>query len=213
MTPVPASSGGDAPIAPPPPSPPATVEAFYERERARPTAIAPHLPRLRALADGLDLAVEFGVKRGASSSALLLGAKRVISYDIVPTHDAKVLQRLAGARWQYLIQDSRTATIPPAGLIFFDSLHTYAQLDAELKAHAGKARRFLVFHDVGTFGEVGADGETGRQLWAYQPGFSVPVDCLGLRPAIDALMIRDRSWRVAARYVDSHGLLVLERNS
>jgi hypothetical protein len=39
----------------------------------------------------------------------------------------------------------------------------------------------------------------------------VPLTALGIRPAIDDLMIRDPSWRIVARYTDSHGLLVLER--
>jgi hypothetical protein len=39
----------------------------------------------------------------------------------------------------------------------------------------------------------------------------VPTDALGIRPAIDELLIRDPSWRIVAHYTDSHGLLVLER--
>jgi hypothetical protein len=187
------------------------LEAIYARHCATPTAISAHLPRLRALADGLALAVEFGVKRGASSSALLMGAERVVSYDVIATDEARQLKRVAGERWDYRIADSRTADVPPSDLLFIDSLHSYEQVKAELE-HADGVRRYLVCHDVSTFGEVGAVGETGRQAWTYVAGKgSVPADCLGIRPAIDELMIRDDSWRIAARYTDSHGLLVLER--
>lgn len=189
----------------------ASVEAFYERARRTPSAIAAHLPRLRALADGLDVAVEFGVKRAWSASALLCGAAQVISYDLVATAEARDLERLAGERWSYRLEDSRTADVPPCDLLFIDSLHTFDQVQAELAAHADKVRRYLVFHDVLTFGSVGARGESGEQLWPYQRGQSVPVEALGIRPAIDALMIRDRTWTIAASYVESHGLLVLER--
>lgn len=192
---------------------PATLEGFYEWSRSQPTAMGPHMERLRALANGLDLAVEFGVKRASSSVALLLGAKRVISYDIKDTPYAQHLKSIAGDRWDYRLQDSRKATIPDCDLLMVDSLHTYAQVKAELEAHAGKARRFLVFHDVLTFGVIGANGETGAHSWQQRPCQSVPLEHLGIRPAIDALMIRDPSWCIVASYTDSHGLLVLERRS
>lgn len=189
-----------------------TLESIYEHHCRAGTAMSPHLPRLRELATGLDTVVEFGVKRGGSSSALLLGAPNVYSYDVVANEEAAALKR-AVPRWNYLLQDSRTSEVPECDLMFVDSLHTYAQVRAEL-LHAGKVRLYgyLVFHDVTTFGEVGAMGETGRQSWTYAPGKgSVPQDCCGIRPAIDELMIRDPMWRIIERRVESHGLLVLER--
>lgn len=186
-----------------------TLTEFYERECRANTAISAHLPRLRELAEGCDVAVEFGVKRGASSSALLLGAKSVISFDIQPTDQALLLKQIA-PHWDYRLEDSRTADVPECDLLFVDSLHTYAQVRDEL-AHADKVRRLIAFHDVTTFGEVGAVGETGRQAWTYSPGKMLPAQHAGIRPAIDELMVRDDSWRIKARHVDSHGLLVLER--
>lgn len=189
-----------------------SVAEIYAAHCRTSTAISPHLPRLRELAEGCEVAVEFGVKRGASSSALLMGAKTVVSYDVEPTKEARELEAVAGERWSYRIQDTRTADIPAPDFLFVDSLHTYAQVQAELEAHADKVRSVLVFHDVTTFGEVSAVGETGRQAWQYVPGGgSCPIQHIGIRPAIDALMIRDPSWRIAARYTDSHGLLVLRR--
>lgn len=188
-----------------------TIQSIYDSHCAVNTAITPHLPRLRKLAEGLGLAVEFGVKRGASSSALLLGADHVISYDVRATQEAKELAEVAGSRWDYRIGDSRTADIPAPDLIFVDSQHDYEQCKAELDAHGRKAKRYLVFHDTITFGVVGANGETGRHKWTYVQGQSVPMDCLGLRPAIDDFMVANPEWRIAASYHDSHGLLVLQR--
>jgi hypothetical protein len=186
------------------------VLAIYTRHLGGQTAITPHLPRLRRLAEGLDLAVEFGVKRGASSSALLLAAQHVISYDIVETVEARELQAVAGTRWSYRIEDSRRATFDWCDLLFIDSLHTYGQVHDELEAHASKVKRYLVFHDTLTFGSVGAKGESGDQLWTYQRGVSVPPEALGIRPAIDELMMGG-DWHLQAHYLNSHGLLVLER--
>ena len=188
----------------------ADLEAHYAKALAQPSAIQPHLPRLKLFATGCDLAVEFGVKRAASSSALLLGAKRVISYDIVPTEEARRLQR-AVTRWEYRIVDSRYAPVVDCDLLFVDSLHTYEQCHAELERHADAVARLLLFHDTITFGSVGAQGESGQHRWIYTPGQAVPQDALGIRPAIDQLMMRDSSWHIRAHYTDSHGLLVLER--
>lgn len=188
-----------------------TLEDLYAQYCRGKTAIAAHLPRLRALADGCDLAVEFGVKKGASSTALLLGAQQVYSYDVIETPEAVALAQLAGDRWIYRIADSRTAFVPDCELLFIDSLHTFDQVAAELKHAAYSVRKYLIFHDTITFGSIGAKGESGEQLWQYQRGHSIPFEALGIRPAIDELMIRDPSWRIAAHYTDSHGLLVLER--
>lgn len=189
-----------------------TLLEFYERELARPErAITAHLPRLRDLARRCAYVVEFGVKRGASSSALLLGAAHVTSYDLVPTKQARELKRIVGERWDYRIEDTRTAMVPFCDLMFFDSLHTYEQMQIELERHAHRSLRYLVFHDVSTFGEVGADGESGRQAWTYVVGQSVPLQHLGIRPAIDQFQIAHPEWRIAERYVDSHGLLVLRK--
>lgn len=187
------------------------LEALYARHCAAGTAISPHLPRLRALAEKCESVVEFGVKRGVSSSALLLGCERVTSFDIAPTAEARALKAMVGDRWDYRLEDSRSADAPNCSLLFVDSLHTYEQVKAELR-HAPKVERYIVFHDVSTFGEVGAMGETGRQSWTYAPGKgSVPDAHRGIRPAIDELLIGDPSWRIVARYTDSHGLLVLAR--
>lgn len=187
-----------------------SIDAVYVRHCAGKTAIAPHLPRLRALADGLELAVEFGVKRGASSAALLLGAKRVVSFDVVATPEARELEAAAGGRWDYRIEDSRKADVPECDMLFVDSLHDYEQCAAELNYHGDKARRFIALHDTQTFWEVGANGETGRKKWDYVAGRgSVPLDCLGIGQAILNFMSCHRKWYVQASYPDSHGLLVL----
>lgn len=187
------------------------LETIYIGHYTAGTAISPHLPRLRSLATGLRLAVEFGVKRGASSSALLLGAEHVISYDIAETREARELERVAGPRWEYRIGDSRKAPPVACDLLFIDSLHTYEQMKAELERHASHVQRYLAFHDTITFGTVGARGESGEQAWQYRKGQSVPLEFLGIRHAIDELQMRDPSWRIAAAFPDSHGLLVLER--
>lgn len=189
---------------------PDSVEAFYARAMKYDDGhVGPHLPRLRALASGLPLVVEFGVRRGGSSSALILGAEHVISYDIESTAEAKHLQALAGDKWEYRIANSLEVAIPECDLLFIDSKHTFLHCDAELKRHAHAAKRWLVFHDSIWRGSMG-EGTNDMKL-TRQKDETARLKCLGLRPAVDDLMMRDRSWFLSAHYTDSCGLLVLER--
>ena len=191
------------------------LETLYQQYCAGVTAIAPHLPRLRALARGLDGVIEFGVKRGASSTAWLLSARHVTSYDTVESLEARQLESIVDGRWTYRIQSSLEATAQFCDLLFIDSLHTFAQTDAELRRHADLVKCYLVFHDTITFGVVGASGNSGRQSWNHSQhvGQSVPTAHLGIRPAIDDLMVRDASWRIMEHSPLSHGLLVLKRGT
>lgn len=192
--------------------PTVSIEAHYAYAmKINDGNVGPHLPRLKALATGAALCVEFGVRRGGSSAALLLGAQRVISYDVKATPEAEHLAHLAGERWSYHLQSSLEVEIPSCDLLFVDSLHTYRQCDAELRRHADQAQRYLVFHDSIWRGVL---GEPHRDLSILRPVFNDQAKreaVLGIRPAVDNLMVRDRSWQIAAHYTDSCGLLVLER--
>jgi hypothetical protein len=187
---------------------PTTLEAFSERAKTdNYTGIL--WPYLAELATGLDLAVEFGTRRGTSTSALLTGAKWVISVDLQETPEARQLKTIVGDRWDYRLASSLDIDIPSCDLLFIDSLHTYKQCDGELKKHAGQVHKYLVFHDSiwrGSWGEGCHDMELTRHR---DP--KVREQWLGIRPAIDFLMIRDPSWFIVAHHVEACGLLVLER--
>lgn len=171
-----------------------TLEEFYTREAARPLQMSAHMAKLRELATGLDHAIEFGVRGGASTSALLLGAQRVTSYDVRETQRARELEKIAGPRWTYRLQDSKIAPVEPCDLLFIDSLHTFRQCDAELKRHGDSATTYIVFHDTVSWGERGERGE------------------VGISPAIDAFLARDQSWKVFYQTPASGGFLALVRS-
>jgi hypothetical protein len=169
------------------------------------------LPILRMLAKTCDTVVEFGVKKGVSSVALILGARRqVISYDIATNSSIEFLQEFAGPRWKFIQADTRKVDIPKCDMIFFDSLHTYEQLSCEIRRHARMAKKLLVFHDTITFGVRGANGETGEYIPGWKAGKWDPKTA-GIRMAIDEFMIKNRHWRMKQHYRDSNGLLILER--
>ena len=181
-------------------------ELYGDRHRSG-KMMAHHMPALRKLAERCDVCVEFGVRSGPSTLALLCGTKgAVVSYDVqhIPQwHDP--IMRAAGGRWELRICPSETATdVPECDLLMHDSFHNYAQVDLEMKAHAHKARKFLVFHDTIACAVKG-EGITGGY---HPPHYSDPR---GIRLAIDELMIRDPSWRIYSHDPESNGLLVLER--
>lgn len=178
----------------------AALEAFYEEQCRAGTAMSAHLPRLRHYAELSEKCIEFGVKKGGSSSALLMGCENVVSYDIAQTAKAMELKAIA-PHWDYRIQSSLEAVPEWCTLLFIDSLHTFDQIDAELWRHADDVTWYIIFHDTVTFGSSDADGETGKKL----------PNTRGIRPAIDRWMSRRPQWRIREHISESHGLLVLER--
>ncbi len=173
---------------------PSYLEKRYRRDCIKGTAISVHLPRLRRLAQGLNLVVEFGVRAGDSTVAWLLGARRVMSWDILSNRSAQELARVVGPdRWIYTIGDSVTARVPPCDLLFVDSQHTLKQCSAELVAHAQKAQ-CIVLHDTVSFGSIGDDGGPG---------------ILG---AVHELLSQDSAWSITEHHLDGGGLMVLQRS-
>jgi hypothetical protein len=49
--------------------------------------------------------------------------------------------------------------IEETDLLFLDTWHVYEQVRDELKLHANKVRKYICFHDIVSWGEV---GETAR---------------------------------------------------
>lgn len=180
-----------------------SLELIYDRNLNARAAMSLHMPLLRALASQCESAVEFGVNHGCSTSALLMGCRKVQSFDIKRTKQVAELEKVA-PHWRFYEEDSLTCVCAShPGMILFDSLHTFDQLAGELNRHAGKAERFLVFHDTVTFGEHGCLDNSGK------PDPHVP----GIRAAIDAFQATHPEWRTMLHVVDSHGLLVLRRGA
>lgn len=154
---------------------------------------------VRALASECQDCVEFGVRTGSSTIALLLGCKgTVYSYEMDPHPEwHEPIKEAAGDRWKLTYGRSELATdVPECDLLLHDSWHHYDQVDAEMKAHAHKAKKYLLFHDsIGCASQSRLNGE-------LVPGF---------RLAVDELMIRDPSWHIKAHHNIRGGLLVLER--
>ncbi len=150
------------------------IERHYQKMLAEKSDIQLHLPTLRGLAKPNMLVVEFGFRTGVSTSAFLAGGADVISYDVVPCHPwVGFFRSVAPRKFRFEMKSSLEATILPCDLLFIDSLHTYAQLSAELHRHHGKPKDRIVLHDTFTFRDkdkVGAGPGLGRAVTEFLEG-------------------------------------------
>ena len=118
--------------------------------------MAPHTATLSRLAADATVIIEFGVRAGVSTWALLDGLPgqgRLWSVDIDPHSTRAIPRRVRNdPRWRLLIMDDRREDIqdwlpPRADLVLIDTTHEYHQTRHELDlAHVLEARVILC-HD------------------------------------------------------------------
>lgn len=172
-----------------------TLEDLYHKAWHRGPNIGEHCPTLRLLASECESVTEFGTSHAVSTTAFLAAQPgRLTTIDKAQSPAAEELRPFTHrTQFQVIQADSLTIDIEPADLLLIDSLHTFAQLAAELERHAGNVRRWIVLHDTVTFGDVGEDGTRG------------------LTPALNQFLAGHSEWRIVAEYRNSHGLTVLRR--
>lgn len=175
--------------------PSTTMNELYQRATDTPSDINQHCPTLRQLAAACDTVVEFGMRQGVSTTALLAGRPRnLITVDLYADPIARELERLSGeTHFEFRLGSSLDITIPDCDLLFIDTHHTAGQLSQELRRHEARVRHWIALHDTEIFGEQGEDGGPG------------------LLAALEAFLREHPSWlpRFHARH--NHGLTILGR--
>lgn len=158
-----------------------------------------HLDTLAHYAAQCQSIVEFGVRSGNSTSALLYGLESglggvLYSYDY-RQHEFEC-PPLERATWVFeCANTAKLAEIQRCDLLFIDTLHTAAQIEQELK-HEAYVRRWILLHDTTRWGDVGDhNGE------------------LGITSAIYEFLIANREWRIERHWRNCNGLTLLERVS
>ena len=159
--------------------------------------IKEHLPVLSKLAEGAGTIVEFGVRTGNSTCAFLHGLElggggTLYSYDLGGHTFGK--PELENANWVFTQADTgKLENIPPCDILFIDTLHTQAQVTAELR-QAPYVEKFIIFHDSVNNGDRGEGDQPGITRAIYQ-----------------FLAQNWKEWRVYAEYPNNNGLLILAR--
>lgn len=174
---------------------PAALEQMFVQVRDTPSDINQHCAALRQLASQSRVVVEFGMRQGVSTTALLAGQpQQLVTVDL---HRDSIADRLAAHRGatSFRFVQGNTRTIEPVScdLLFIDTRHTREQLSAELKRHAAACRRWIALHDTHTFGEVGEAGEPG------------------LLPALREFLSVNPDWFVMSHVSTNNGFTVLSR--
>lgn len=176
------------------PVPPALEKRYWDM-CDRPSDINEHMHTLSAYARRCKRVTELGVRTAVSTTALLWAQPdSLVTYDIKRYPDWNPFPGMRGRTTLSMnVGDSLKVDLAPTDMLFIDTLHTYAQLKAELLRHWRRVSRYIVLHDTTTFGEKGEDG-TEPGLWA----------------AVEEL-VATGFWKVAERRTNNNGLTVLER--
>ena len=173
------------------------LEETYNFTKREPSDISQHLPKLREYAEKCEHITEFGFRWGCSTYAFLAARpKRLVSYDIVAHEATGNVARLAkenGISFDFFHQDVLKVEIEETDLLFIDTEHSKEQCEQELALHAGKVRKYLIFHDTATYWEK----------WDR--------DDNGLRYAIEPFMEKHPEWNQVYRAENNNGLLILEK--
>ena len=184
--------------------------------------IRDHLELLKEYASKCDHVTELGVRWVVSTWYFIAGKpKKLRSFDI--THfseygvDENVLRQVSAnsdVDFEFIQEDVLTTNkIEETDLLFIDTIHNYKQLKMELHLHGNKARKYLIFHDVISFGEQDEEPtpinpDWSEELKAY---YSSLEDHSGINQAIVEFMLDNRHWFIDKLAVGSNGLMVLRR--
>jgi hypothetical protein len=188
--------------------------------------IREHLPTLKEYASKCDHVTEFGVRWVISTWALIAGSPKTLeSFDI--NHyktwgvDEKILNEAAteaGVYFKFWQDDVlKTDKLVETDMLFIDTLHSYKQLKMELYLHAHKVKKYLVFHDIVSFGfmdeaDVYDTGGWPEHLQNYYR--ELDDSKKGISPAIEEFLADNRrEWEIDKKFENNNGLLILRRKS
>ena len=173
-----------------------SLHQLYESAKGIPSDINEHLPYLYSLARECAHITELGTRYGVSTTAFLYAQPgELISIDIQaqPGHTEKLIGVTGSTTLKFVVADTLFTEIGETDLLFIDTWHTRSQAYTELCKHGNKARKYIVLHDIETFGIRGEDG--GQGLW----------------PAVYQWLSENLSWEILDIRKNNNGLLTLRR--
>jgi len=142
---------------------------------------------------GCNIAVSLGIMKGDAAFALLLGCQHHISIDSNASRDTlNFLNDYFGSKSSSIIQNTYDPIdLEEFDVLFVDSAHTADCVEKELKTHAYKVNKFIIFHDTHTFGDVGEDGGEGIK-----------------KPIYDFLS-KNQEWKIIYEINHNNGMIII----
>jgi hypothetical protein len=162
----------------------------------RDTDIHEHLPIISELTSQCNHVTELGVGWAQSTRAFLRHDVEIHSYEFMPQPGIREFfdeAKNAGRNVTLHVDDTRKVNIAETDLMLVDSLHIYEQVQKELELHAGKVRKYLLFHDTTLFADRGEFG--GKGIW----------------PAVQEFMDSHSELQLVERRTNNNGLTILKR--
>ena len=179
-----------------------TIEQLYHIHHNTPSDINEHLPTLHKYAKLCDTVAEFGVRTVVSSYALALARpQKLTCVDIENNaYVSNFIEQCKKENINATFHQANTLTyeLEEVDMLFIDTLHSFNQLTQELKLHANKVKKYLLFHDTISFGSCNEDD---RQCGE---------NC-GLVPAIRNFLRENSNWKELETHQNNNGLTVLHR--
>ncbi len=171
-------------------------EKEYQDACIRDTDIHEHLPLLAELASQCKHVTELGVGWAQSTRGFLRHDIELHSYEFNPLPGIKEFfleAKNAGRNVELHVADTRQVEIVETDLMLVDSLHVYEQVQEELRLHANKVKKYILFHDTTLFAERGEFG--GKGIW----------------PAVQEFIDSHPEWQLVERRTNNNGLTILKR--
>lgn len=167
-----------------------------------PSDINEHIPTLFRYGQECDHITEMGVRGIYSTWALLASSpKKLISYDLEDPsnwggniNDVYETAEAYNLDFSFIKANVLEIEIEETDFLFLDTWHIYEQVRDELKLHSGKVRKYIAFHDIVSWGEV---GETA----GYR----------GINYAISEFLENNSDWAIKEKFLNNNGLLIIER--
>ena len=167
----------------------------FENIKNESSDINEHVDVIFKYTKGCNIAVSLGIGKGDAAFALLLGCQHHISIDPNPSQDTlNFLNDYFGSKSSYRIQSTKEdLDIEEFDVLFVDSFHNADYVGQELKTHAHKVNKFIIFHDTFIYGKTGEDGTEGI-----------------LKPINDFLNENDK-WEIIYETDINNGLIILAK--
>lgn len=175
-----------------------------------PSDINEHIPTLVKYGSECETITEMGV-RAICSTWAFLGAspKKMRSYDIQDPStwggDIQSVRDTAeayGIDFDFILADVLKIEIEETDLLFLDTWHSYKQLKSELDLHAGKAKKYIVFHDTTSFA---FKDETSYEIW----GDDWKGEGIGIWRAIEEFLNSNPEWKLVEKFDNNNGLTII----
>lgn len=161
-----------------------------------------HLPTLLKYALNCKTIAEYGVREVVSTYAFAMARPdKLICVDIIkhPNVDTFLQQcKDENINAEFYQADTLKFQLEqPVDLLFIDTLHTYAQLAAELELHHRNVNKFIILHDTVSYGTVNE--------------FNTPGAKQGLLAATRDFLNAYSGWKEIETYRNNNGLTILGR--